>query len=160
MLGGQRQSLTRRKSPLTDGNLQRRTDVKPLLVVVVLVLVSQPMFAADSPAAEPARGFQTGMLRGIYAGTFAVHAFDAHTSLRAIEAGAKEVDPLMRPLVSHPTLLVVANLARAAAVDVGLYSIARRHKIVAIAAGLAVNSAYLMIAEHNHRVARTMRAAR
>ena len=99
---------------------------------------------------------QTTVLRGIYASMFAVHAFEARTSLDALNAGGREVDPFMRPFISNHTAFVLANLARAAAVDFGIHSVAKHHRIVAIAIGVALDSVYLAAASHNRRVADMM----
>src|SRR5689334_10233262 len=100
--------------------------MKQLVVSVALVLVSNcaPALGADGAAASDVPGesvansIETALLRSTYAMTFVVQAYDARTTLDAVHAGAREVDPLIRPFASDSTALVAANLARAATVDV------------------------------------------
>ena len=137
--------------------------MRQCIAAVVLFLLAVPASAADAENSKPGSSvtaIETGILRGIYVGTFAVHAYEAHTTLDVLAHGGKEIDPLMRPFASHPTASVMVNLARAAAIDLAVHSIARRHKIAAIAVGLAINSGYIAIAEHNRRVANAMRQGR
>ena len=137
--------------------------MKSLTVAAALVLCASPVFAADDPHGnQDARAvrIETGILHAIYAGTLAVHAYDARTSLDVFDLGGREVDPVLRPLMSHPSVFIAVNLARAVAIDLGVHAIGKRHRIVAIAVGVTINSGFLAIAAHNRQVADTMRSNR
>ena len=92
-----------------------------------------------------------------YGTTFVVQMYDAHTTMNALNAGARETNPLLASFSTRSEIVVVAGLARATAIDFAVRSIARRNKAAAIAVGAAVNFSYLVIASHNNAVAFQMR---
>jgi hypothetical protein len=96
-------------------------------------------------------------LMGLYASTAVMQALDVHSSLTAFRAGAVEANPLM----VGPTRNTMAFIALKAGVATGTVlaarNMAKTNKIAAIAALVAVNSAYAMIVNHNYQVARGRR---
>jgi hydrogenase/urease accessory protein HupE len=94
-----------------------------------------------------------------YGTTYVVHAHEAWTTADALEAGARETNPLLAPFTSRPAMVAV-GLARATAINVAVRSIGKRHKVAAIMIGAALNFGYLSLAEHNRGVAADMRKQR
>jgi hypothetical protein len=90
--------------------------------------------------------------------TCLVQMYDAHTTVKAIRAGAREVNPILAPFSERPMAIVAVDLARATAINFAVRSIARRNRAAAIAIGAAINSAYLFVGIHNNSVANQMRA--
>jgi len=95
-----------------------------------------------------------------YATTFTVQMWDAHTTIGAIDAGARETNPLLAPFSTNSGLIVAASLARATAIDLAVKSIAQKNKMAAVLVGAGVNSAYITIAAHNRSIAQAQRAQR
>src|SRR5262245_43958588 len=130
------------------------------LVVTALMVLSAATcaYAADKYESAPEKGIANAAMLVTYSTTFVVQMYDAHTTMRAINAGARERNPLLSPFSSEPRTIVALALVRATAIDLALRSIAQRNKWAAVVAGAGINSAYLMVAAHNNRVANAMRA--
>jgi hypothetical protein len=94
-----------------------------------------------------------------YGTTYMVQVYEGRTTVNAIEAGAREVNPVVAPFTSRPGMFAF-SIARATAINVAIGSIGRRHKIAAIVIGAALNYSYLFIAEHNNTIAAEQRRAR
>jgi len=90
--------------------------------------------------------------------TYLVQMYDAYTTVKAIRAGARELNPILAPFSARPQAIVAVDLARATAISFAVRSIARRNKVAAIAVGAGINSAYLFVGIHNNSVANRMRA--
>jgi hypothetical protein len=99
----------------------------------------------------------TAALRASYGATFLVQLYEARTTVRALDAGARETNPLVMPIGGKPELVYLTALGRAGAIDLAVHSIGGRHKFVALGVSAFVNSAYLMVAAHNLQVADQMR---
>jgi hypothetical protein len=82
---------------------------------------------------------------------------DAHSTLKALNAGATERNPLMSFLTSHPPAFLALKTSAAAGLIFAGQRIAKHNKVHAALALVAVNSAYLVIATHNYRVASRLR---
>ena len=94
-----------------------------------------------------------------YGTTYLVHVYEGRTTINAINAGAREVNPIVAPFTSRPGMFAF-SIARATALNVAIGSIGKRHKIAAIAIGAALNYSYLFIAQHNNTIADNMRRQR
>src|SRR5262245_54668191 len=125
---------------------------------LMLLSVATASYAADNYESPPEKRIANAAMIVTYGTTMLVQLYDAHTTIRAINAGAREVNPLLAPFSSQPLTIVGLAAARAAAINIGLQSIAGRNKWAAIVAGAAINSAYLVAASHNNRVASGLRA--
>jgi len=90
-----------------------------------------------------------------YGTTYMVHVYEGRTTLRAIDAGAREVNPLVAPFTSRPGMFAF-SVARATAINAAVGSIGKRHKFWAIGIGAALNYSYLYIAARNNTVAAEM----
>jgi len=94
-----------------------------------------------------------------YGTTYLVQVYEGRSTTNAIEAGAREANPLVSPFTSGPGMFVF-SVARATAINAAVGSIGRRHKFWAIGIGAALNYSYLYIAERNNTVAADMRRLR
>jgi Domain of unknown function (DUF5658) len=101
--------------------------------------------AADSPsrpAALPALYISFAVLQGL----------DAHSTLTAVSAGGREVNPAVRDLVTQPASFVGAKIAATAGT---LYLAERlwkkKHRTAAVVLMVAINTAYGVIVAHNYR---------
>ena len=130
-----------------------------LVATALMVLCAAIATYAEDNSYEsaPGKGIANAAMMVTYSTAFVVQMYDAHTTIRAIDAGAREVNPLLGPFSSTPRTIIAIGLVRATAIDLALRSIAQRNKWAAVALGAGINSAYLMVAAHNNRVADGMR---
>ena len=104
--------------------------------------------AHEAPVKSTPRGLQTAL----YGGLIALQALDTHSTLRAVDSGHAEQNPLMRWSVEHPVALVSMKAAASAATILVAEQIRKRHPKRAVAFMAAVNTAYALIVVHNYRV--------
>jgi hypothetical protein len=98
----------------------------------------------------------TPVLIGLQATTIATQMLDVHSTLKAMDAGAVEGNPMMGSLVKNRAAFVGVKAAIGAGVVYATHRIGQRNKVAAIAVAAAINSAYFMIASHNYKVARSL----
>ena len=118
-------------------------------------LASIPVFAprADhhaTPEIVPAPARRPALLIPLYVSFAGLQAMDAHSTLKAVESGYVESNPLMVAATRHRGALVAVKLATTAAVIASGERLWRRNRVAAVAAIVAVNVAYAAIVAHNY----------
>ena len=120
-------------------------------------------FAADQSVAAPPQvnprtdvKWTTPVLGSLQAGIIATQLLDAHSTFRALDAGAVEGNPMMGALAKNRAAFVSVKAAMGAGLVYATHRLGQRNKMAAIAVAAAVNSAYAMIAAHNYQVARAL----
>ena len=120
-------------------------------------------FAADQSAVQvprelPAPGatWSTPVLAALQGGLVATQLLDAHSTLKAIHAGGVEANPMMGGLAKSPAALIGVKAAVGAGLVYATHRIGQRNKVAAIAVAAAANTAFLTIASHNYRLARSL----
>ena len=93
-----------------------------------------------------------GVLLPLYASFAALQALDAHSTLRALDAGATEANPLMGGLSRTPAALLAVKAGIAASTIYLVEKVRSRSRGAAIALMAALNSLYATIVAHNYRV--------
>src|SRR5262245_55458623 len=119
---------------------------------MVLLSAAGAAYADDSESAPDKRIANAAMMV-TYGTTFFVQMYEIHTTIRAIDAGARELNPLLSPVASQPGTLIAIGLVRATTINLALRSLAKRNKWAAFVIGAGMNSAYLVVAAHNNRIA-------
>ncbi len=119
-------------------------------------------FADEQRSAPLAREFGerrwTGpVLTALQAATIATQMLDVHSTATALKVGAAEANPLMGGLVNNKAAFIGVKAAMGAGLVYATHHIAKDNKMLAIVTSAAINSAYLMIARHNYKVARNLR---
>lgn len=124
---------------------------------------STAQFAADQSVVAVPRlaprtdvKWTTPVLASLQAGMIATQMLDAHSTFRALDAGAVEGNPMMGGLVKNRAAFIGVKAAMGASLVYMTHRIGQRNKVAAIALAAAANSAYAMIASHNYRVARSL----
>ena len=112
--------------------------------------------AALNTKAEATSRRPSIVMTSLYATTALMQGLDAHSTMKAINRGAVEKNPLMSYLTSHPAAFVALKAGAAAGLIFAGKRLAKRSKTQAIIALAAVNSAYFAIALHNYRVANSL----
>jgi hypothetical protein len=107
---------------------------------------------AAIPRDLPVKGTPRGLQPAMYGGLLALQGLDVHSTLRAIDAGHYEQNPLMRWTVSHPAAFISMKAAASAATIYLAERIRKQHPKRALLFMAAVNSAYALIVVHNYSV--------
>ena len=115
---------------------------------------------AAGTASESRSPVGSVVMHALYGTAVVVHGLDAHSTLEALDAGAIEVNPVLRPLTRHRASFIAFKTGVAAGTIYAAHHMAKRNKVAAALTLLAVNTVYAAIAANNYRVAREMRAAR
>ena len=91
-----------------------------------------------------------------YAVTAVVQGLDAHSTFKALNAGAVETNPLLTPLANNRRAFIALKVAIAAALIYEGHGTSKQHKIRAVLILAAIDGAYIALARHNDQVARVM----
>jgi len=115
--------------------------------------VRQPDFQAPvAPMSGRSRLFSS-----LLVSTVVMQALDVHSTYRALGQGAVEANPLMAGVTSNRGAFLATKAAVATATVLAARHMAKRNKVAAIATLIAINSAYVVVVDHNYRVARGLR---
>jgi hypothetical protein len=119
------------------------------------------MAGFGSPTRGPADQFRLGHIQRppqrpkplvpLYLSFAALQVLDAHSTIRALDRGYVEANPLVAGSSRNRGTLVAMKAAVTASVIVGTERLWRHNRIAAIAAIAAVNGAYAVIVSHNYR---------
>jgi Domain of unknown function (DUF5658) len=99
----------------------------------------------------------TPLLVSLQAATIATQMLDVHSTLQAVKAGGVEANPMMGSLVQNRAAFIGVKAAMGAGMVFATHRFGKENKVGAIIAAAAINSAYLVIANHNYKVARSLR---
>ncbi len=136
--------------------------VSPALIGLAIAQMTtqpaQPQLATPQPAVQvmPAIGRPTARPRGLvplFASYAVLQALDVHSTLRAINGGAVEGNPVMGPIVNRPGAMVAFKAATTVGAVFAAERLARHNRFAAYGLMFALNSAYAFIVVHNYRVA-------
>ena len=135
--------------------------VSVVLAAIVAVsparALAQTASSASSTPAPTSSGRRPSVLMmSSYAVTAIVQGLDAHSTFKAIDAGAVETNPLLTPLANNRAAFVALKAAIAAALIYEGHGTSKQHKIRALLILGAIDGAYIALARHNYRVARVM----
>jgi hypothetical protein len=103
------------------------------------------------PSKSP-RGFNT-LMTSLYASTATMQVLDVHSTFKAVDRGATEVNPMMSGLVANRAAFVTTKVAMAAATIYAASRVAKHNKMAAVVTLVAMNSAYAMIVSNNYHIA-------
>jgi hypothetical protein len=118
-----------------------------LLLMLALCAAPATTFAQDAPAP---RGERTAFL-SLYASFATLQALDVHSTLRALDGGAVEANPMMRGAASHPAALIALKAGAATSTIFLSERLRKRSRVGALVLMAAANSAYATIVAHNYQ---------
>jgi hypothetical protein len=107
---------------------------------------------AAVPLERPVEGTPRGVQPALYAGLTALQALDVHSTLRAVDAGNYETNPLVRWGMDHPVALISMKAAASAMTVYVAERIRAHHPKHATVFMAAVNAAYALVVVHNYNV--------
>ncbi len=93
----------------------------------------------------------------LYGSIGALQVLDAQSTFRALDAGAREANPLMRAVVQNRVVFVALKAGVAASAIVVAEKMWRRNRAGAIALMIAINAANAAVVVHNYRVGNAAR---
>ena len=128
-----------------------------------LATASQVALAARVPDAgdrEPAAvrkdRHPSVVMQSMYALTIGMQAVDAHSTFRALDAGARPGNPLLGRLEERRPAFLAFKAGVAAGLIYAAHGLSTRHKLRAVVALAAINTGYALLARRNYRVAERM----
>ena len=127
------------------------------LSLFALVLSAPPIHAQDGPSRSLKEAIGDSLLRTLYVATPIAHAADGWSTLKVLDLGGKELNPLLAKSAENRAVFVATKSAFVAGELWVVHKIAKDHKFGAIAAMVGLNVAYAMLTAHNLRVADFMR---
>ena len=107
-----------------------------------------PLHAERLAAGSPSR---PAALPALYISFAVLQGLDAHSTLTAVSAGGREVNPAVRDLVNQPASFVGAKIAATAGTLYLTERLWKKHRTAAVVLMVAVNTAYGVIVAHNYR---------
>lgn len=97
------------------------------------------------------------VLSSLHAITGVVQTYDGLLTLRVLRAGGVETNPLVKPMAGNEKAMIGLKVAAAVATVIGSEQLWKNgHKLGAILASVAANSAMAMVAHHNAGVLRQL----
>jgi hypothetical protein len=117
----------------------------------------EPRFAPDGRG--EASGFGETMTRPaplapLYISFAALQAFDAVTTIRALEAGGVEVNPLLKGVAGNGVALVAVKAGATVATVYLAERLWKKNRVAAIVLMVTLNGVYVVAVAQNHRAAR------
>jgi hypothetical protein len=148
----------------TTAAAQEPTTTSPAVATSLAASVATVNFADEQTVPQAPRDIRRGgrswttpLLTSLQAATVVTQMLDVHSTMQATKLGAVEANPMMGGLVQNRAAFIGVKAAMGAGLVYVTHRLAKDNKVAAIVASAAINSAYLMIARHNYRVAAGLR---
>jgi hypothetical protein len=93
-------------------------------------------------------------LAPLYISFAALQAFDAVTTIRALEAGGVEVNPLLKGVAGNGVALVAVKAGATVATVYLAERLWKKNRVAAIVLMATLNGVYVVAVAQNHRAAR------
>jgi hypothetical protein len=123
----------------------------------LLDLVQVPVVATASTVPRPAptpTSSGRGVLVPLYVSFAALQALDAHSTLRGIQNGAVERNPMLHSIAKTPAALFAVKAGVAASTIVLADKVRGRSRVGAIVLMAGLNSLYATVVAHNYAAVR------
>ena len=131
-------------SPVAENGSVANTDQQPQQAP----MLSRPRFGERAG---------TALMVSLYATTATMQALDVHSTMRALDNGAVEANPIMGGIANNRAAFIATKAAVAAGTIYAAHNVAKKNKFAAAITLIAINSAYAFVAHHNYKVARERR---
>src|SRR5438552_8152246 len=126
--------------------------------VIALLFVASPLFAQDAPVLKTEKARPSIMMLSAYMITALVQGLDAHSTFKALDAGAGETNPFLINIARNRAAFIALKVAIATGLIYEGRGLAKKQKVVSVLTLAAINGVYIALAEQNYRVARQMRS--
>ena len=91
-------------------------------------------------------------MSSLYASFITLQALDVHSTLRALNHGARESNPLIEPFAHNTAALIALKAGTTAGVLYMTDRVRRHNRVASIVIMAAANSAYATIVARNYRI--------
>ena len=137
-----------------EDQLAANTTRNPLSTVSAASV--EPLSAEEAPAGgetKVVRPERPWPLPALYGSSAFLQGFDAYLTVSALKRGAKEVNPILRPVSDHPVALIAVKAGLTAASFVGAERLWKEnHRASAVALMVVSNAMMVVVAAHNNAV--------
>ena len=113
--------------------------------------VAEPPVPATTAAPEPSG---RGVIIPLYASFAVLQALDVHSTLTALDRGAREGNPALAAAAGVPVAFIALKAGLGTAVILLAERVRRRSRMGAIVVMAAIDSAYAFVVRHNYAAAR------
>ena len=151
---------------LIASNVMNTATVLPSSVTSTVLFPATPVTTASAQAATPLTSIsrsarfdgpsRPAALPALYASTALLQALDAHSTMKAIGAGAHEANPVMKGVAGNKGALLAVKAGVAGATIFMAEKMWKRNPVGAVAMMAVVNSVNAFVVAHNYRVARSL----
>ena len=107
-----------------------------------------PILATDAKARRPRA------LMPLYASFASLQVLDVHSTTRAVDRGAVEMNPLMKGIAGNPLGMLAIKAGATTGVVYAGEQLWKRNKTAAVIFMIAANTAMGLVVQHNYRVVR------
>jgi hypothetical protein len=91
-------------------------------------------------------------MQSLYATTVLMQGLDAHSTFRALDAGAKQGNPLIGPIAERRPAFIALKGAISVATIRAARDLSKQNKLAAALTLIGINSAYGALIANNYRV--------
>ena len=99
----------------------------------------------------------SSLVVAMQATSLVAQALDVHSTMKALNVGAVEANPLMSGVVKNKAAFIGVKAAMGVGLMYATHKMAKRNKVAAIVTAAIANSAYLFVAHHNYKLASSLR---
>ena len=142
-----------------------------LFASLFLVVVAAPAAAqdlgprVDDPAPVVAQVFSPAPSRPsalvpLYISFATLEALDIHSTLTAVDAGAREANPIAALAGRSPAAMIALKAGTGAGMIYATERLWKRNRVAAVALMVGMNGAYAIVVAHNYSVAARARSPR
>ena len=134
-----------------------------LTTFVPAAVVPASLFDEQRPAtlkaAAPSKPIPSGTIarRALVVSFAALQGLDAHSTFKALDTGAKEINPLLAGLANNRGAMLAVKAGTAVAGAFFIEKMAKQHPKRALIAAAVMNTVYAAVVAHNYRLARARR---
>jgi hypothetical protein len=129
-------------------------EARPLQDAVAASIQAHADAAETLPAVAPPRQHRPAALVPLYLSYASLQALDVHSTTRALDRGAAEVNPLMKGLGASQVGLLAAKAAGVAGVIYCSEKMWKKNRVAAVVFMVAANSGMAWVVQHNYRAVR------
>lgn len=126
-----------------------RTRHLQAILVVLLLSLTAPIAVEAQELRSPHE--RPSALVPLYISFATLQALDAHSTMTALDHGARETNPVIRGAMTMPAGMVALKAGTAVGVIYLTEKLWKRNRVAAVLTMVALNSAYVTIAAHNYR---------
>jgi len=109
-------------------------------------VAQQPAWARYEPQSEP----RPKGLVAMYGTFVALQALDAHSTLRAVDSGYAESNPLVAPFLHEPGAMLAFKTSTTILTILAVERLGKRHRAAALGLMIGANVGYALVVAHNY----------